>query len=132
MPSPSRMLRASTEPSAATIGPRSIFCCSSSWRALSLLSRSEDASNTVQREVNAISSANSTATRPYRRTIGRFTPHASFELSEFEAADQRGRVPFRPQRVVEQPFAPPGGHGVGGDARDVVGAVEPDADRQFV
>ena len=77
-------------------------CCSSSARALSGLSRSEDASKTVQREVNATSSANSTTTSPYRRTIGRFTADASFELPEFEAADQRRGVGFRAQRVVEQ------------------------------
>ncbi len=102
MPSAPRTLRASTVPSAATIAPRAIRSCSSTLRALSGFSRSEEASKIVQREVNATSSANSTATSPYRRTIGRFTARASFELFQFEAADQRAGVAFRAQRVVEQ------------------------------
>ena len=80
--------------------------CSSSARALSGLLRSDEASKIVQREVNAISSANSSTTRPYRRTIGRFTVGPSFELSQFEAAHQFRRVGFRAQRMVEQRLAP--------------------------
>src|ERR1700683_100117 len=77
-------------------------CCSSTERTLSLLSRSEEASKIVQRDVNATSSANSTTTSPYRRMIGRFTACASFELPQFEAVDQRAGVPFGAQRVIEQ------------------------------
>src|SRR5271166_5812132 len=102
MPPAPRTLRASTAPLAAVIVPRSIRSCSSTRRALCGFSRSEEASKTVQREVNATSSANSTATSPNRRTIGRFTAPASFELFQFEAADQRGGVAFGAQRVIEQ------------------------------
>src|SRR5450759_1852473 len=132
MPSPLATLRASTVPSAARIGPRSTRCCSSSTRALSGLLRSEDASKTVQREVNATSRANSRATSPYRRMIGWFTAGASFQLGEFEAADQRGRVGFRAQRVVEERLTAFGCQRRGADTRYVVAAVERQVARQLV
>jgi hypothetical protein len=61
---PDLTLRASTFPSAERITPRLIRCSSSSPRRFSGLSRSASASNTVQRDVNPTSSANSTTTRP--------------------------------------------------------------------
>src|SRR6478609_7875371 len=99
-------------------------CCSSRVRALRWLPRSEDASKTVQREVKATSSANSSATKPYRRMIGRFRALPSFELVQFEASDQRGGVLFRAQRVVEQGVAALGGQRRCADSGDVVAAVQ--------
>src|SRR5689334_6281163 len=120
------MLRARTVPFAATIGPRSMCCCSSTARLLRLLSRSEEASKIVQREVNATSSANSRTTSPYRRMIGRFTGGHSFELVEFEASDQRSRLAFRAQGVVEQGAALVRAQRRGADPRHVAAAVEVD------
>jgi hypothetical protein len=57
-----RTERASSVPSAERIVPRRIFCSSSSSRRLSVFSRSASASNTVQRDVNTISSPNSSTT----------------------------------------------------------------------
>jgi hypothetical protein len=51
-------------PSAERIVPRWIFCSCSSSRLLSVFSRSAAASNTVQRDVNATSTANSRTTTP--------------------------------------------------------------------
>jgi hypothetical protein len=56
--------RASTWPSADRIVPRRIFCSSSSSRRLRSFSRSASASNTVQRDVKATSTPNSTTTTP--------------------------------------------------------------------
>src|ERR1700733_14588482 len=63
---------ASTVPSAARIRPRLIFNSSSSVRTFSVLLLSEDAWNTVQREVNTTSSANRRMTTPNSRAIGAF------------------------------------------------------------
>src|SRR5271169_2895397 len=104
--------------------PRSMRCCSSIPRAFKPFSRNEEASKIVHREVNASSSANSTTTSPYRRTIGRFIVWASFELSQFEAANQRGGVAFRAQRVIEQRPAAFRRQGGSAHARDEVAAVE--------
>src|SRR5271154_3750528 len=100
--------------------------CSSSVRALSGFSRSEEASKIVQRDVNATSSANSTTTSPYRRRIGRFMSGASFELPEFEAAYERGGVRFRAQRMIEQRFPALRRKRRGAHAGDVLAAVEGD------
>src|SRR5271166_271230 len=127
MPSSWSRLRARMVPSRATISPRGMRSCSSWLRWLSGFSRSAEASKIVQREVNATSSPNRTTTRPNRRTIGRFTVRLSFELAEFEAADQGGRVGFRAQRVVEQRAAALGAQGRGADARDVAARIEGDA-----
>src|SRR5947209_15566357 len=86
--------------------PRLIWRSSSSGRLLSAFARSDDDSKIVHRDVNAISSANSTTTNANRRAIGRFMRFSSFELLQFEAVDERDRVRFRPQRVVEQLVAP--------------------------
>src|SRR5947209_9494563 len=110
--------------------PRTMRCSCSSPRAFSGFSRSEDASNTLQREVNAISSANITTTRPKRRTIGWFIGVFSFELAQFEALYQRCAVRLGAQRVVEQPLPARRCQRRGADARDEVAGVERQAPRQ--
>src|SRR6516225_7383382 len=127
-----RTLCASTVPSAAWILPRLMRCCSSSARALSGFWRSEAASKTAQREVNASSSANSSTTSPNRRTIGWFMGARSFEFSEFQAANERGRAALRAQRVIEQRMAAIRPQRGGAHARDVVAAVEGEVARQAV
>ena len=78
-------------PSAATIRPRLICSSSSSVRTLSGLLFSEEASNTVQREVKNTSSANSTTTTANRRTIGVLTAglRARSEISSSSATSTR-------------------------------------------
>ena len=64
---------ASTVPSAARICPRLMCSSSSSVRTFNGLLLSEDAWNTVQREVNTTSSANRRMITPNSRAIGAFT-----------------------------------------------------------
>src|SRR5262249_52319188 len=116
--------RASTRPLSARIRPRWMRSSRSRVRALSGLSRSEEASKTVQREVNATSSANNTSTSPKRRTIGWFTATASFQPPEFQIADQRRRVTFGAKRVIEQRAAAFGTERRGAHTGDELAAVE--------
>src|SRR2546429_8278718 len=111
-------------PSEARIAPRSILRCSSRGRALRLLRRSEAAWKIVQREVNATSRANSRTTKTNRRAIGSFTARPSFQLAEFEAAYEGGRVAFGAQRVIEQLSPARRTQRRGAHARDVGAAGE--------
>src|SRR6202007_3299051 len=88
------------------------------------------ASNTVHREVNATSSANITATTPNRRRIGWFTARSSFQLPQFEAADQRRGIAFGAKRMVEQRVAARGRDGGGAHAGYEVAGVQRDVARQ--
>ena len=107
--------------------------CSSSVRALSVLSRSEEASKIVQREVNATSSANRTATSPNRRRIGRFTargliragPVSRLRISDAASPSERSEWSSSVRRRCA-------GDRGRADARDVAGLVERDVAGQPV